>query len=65
MDELRIPVVKMGGGYVKAILSNGEETVFGRDLGDLIGRLKLRAQLLPVPPKYVAEVLDIVWQRRR
>jgi hypothetical protein len=59
MPALRILVVKMGGGYVKAILLNREETVFGRNLGELIGRLKLRAQLLPVPPKYVAQALDI------
>jgi hypothetical protein len=59
MDASRVLVVKMGGGYFKAILLNGEETVFGRDLGELIGRLKLRAQLLPVPPKYVAWALEI------
>jgi hypothetical protein len=59
MDVPRILVGKMDGGYVKAIVMNGEETIFGRDVGELIGRLKLRAQLLPMPPRYVAQALDI------
>jgi hypothetical protein len=38
--SLRIPVVRMGGGYLKAILQGREETVFGRDEDHLVGRLK-------------------------
>ena len=37
-----IQVVKMGGGYLKAILPVRRETIFGRDEGELAGRLKLR-----------------------
>jgi hypothetical protein len=35
-----ILVVQRGGGYVKAILPRRRETVFGRDDGELAGRLK-------------------------
>ncbi len=35
MDALRIPVLKIGGGYLKAILLNGQETVFGGDEKEL------------------------------
>jgi hypothetical protein len=59
MPSPRILVLKMGGGFFKAILDNGRQTVFGRDIGELIGRLRTQAQLLPVHPKYVAEVLEI------
>ena len=38
---LRISVVKMGGGYLKALLPHRYETVFGRDVGEIVGRLKL------------------------
>ena len=38
--SLRILVVRMGGGYLKAILQGREETVFGRDEDHLAGRLK-------------------------
>ena len=37
MGALRIPVVKIGGGYLKAILRNGQECVFGRDEKELEG----------------------------
>jgi hypothetical protein len=40
MDIFRIPVVRIGGGYLKAILLNGQETVWGRDEKELAGRLK-------------------------
>jgi hypothetical protein len=40
MDALRIPVLKIGGGYLEAILLNGQETVWGRDEKELAGRLK-------------------------
>ena len=59
MSRRTILVVRMGGGYFKAILLNGQETVYGRDLTELIGRLKHRAQLLPVPPQYVGTALEI------
>jgi hypothetical protein len=38
LPALRILVVKRGG-YLKAILPDREETIFGRDEGELIGRL--------------------------
>jgi len=42
MDLLRILVVKIGGGYLKAILPDGQETIFGRDEKERAGRLKRR-----------------------
>jgi hypothetical protein len=60
MSPHKILVVRMGGGYWRAILRFGEEVVFGADLGELIGRLKTRASVLPVPPKYVGEALEII-----
>lgn len=60
MPGLRILVVRMGGGYWRAILRDGEEVVFGADLHELIGRLKTRASVIPVPSKYVGEALEIV-----
>jgi hypothetical protein len=59
MLGLKIVVVRMGGGYWRALLRNGEQ-VYGCDLSELIGRLKTRASVLPVPPKYVGEALEIV-----
>jgi hypothetical protein len=41
MSALRILVVKMGGGYLKALLPDRYETVFGRDVWEIAGRLKL------------------------
>jgi hypothetical protein len=52
MDALRIPVVKMGG-YLKAILPSGQETVFGRDEKELVGRLRFRAAVLGVHPERI------------
>ena len=40
MGSLRVVVVKMGGGWLKALLPHREETVFGRDERELSGRLK-------------------------
>lgn len=48
MGASRIIVVKMGGGYLKAILPRRRETVFGRDDGELAGRLKLLGMRLPI-----------------
>ena len=48
MRAFRILVVKMGGGYLKAILPDRQETVFGRDEHELAGRLKLRGIWEPV-----------------
>jgi hypothetical protein len=43
MASLKILVVKMGGGYLKAILpGRQQEIVFGRDEKELAGRLTLR-----------------------
>jgi len=52
MGALRIPVVKIGG-YLKAILRNGQECVFGRDEKELEGKLKRRADGLRVHPNAV------------
>ena len=41
MPELRIGIVRMGGGYLKAILLDRQETVFGRDEREAFGKLKL------------------------
>jgi hypothetical protein len=41
MPELRIRIVSMGGGYLKAILPDRHETVFGRDEREILGKLKL------------------------
>jgi hypothetical protein len=60
MGSLKILVLRMGGGYWRAILLNGQETVFGRDLEELIGRLKHRPSALPVPAQYVGEALHII-----
>jgi hypothetical protein len=60
MDALRIPVVKIDGGYLKAILLNGQEIVFGRDEKELIGRLKFRTGMLGAHAHQVVEqALDI------
>jgi hypothetical protein len=40
-DSLRIVIVKMGGGYLKAILADRQESVFGRDEREIVGKLKL------------------------
>jgi hypothetical protein len=42
MNGARILVVKIGGGYLKAILPGGQETIYGRDESELIGRLRFR-----------------------
>ena len=57
MDVFRIPVLKIGGGYLKAILLNGQETVFGCDMKELLGRLKFRAGLLGVQPHRIEHAL--------
>ena len=41
MPELRIRIVRMGAGYLKAILPDRDETVFGRDEREIFGKLKL------------------------
>ncbi len=63
MDGLRIPVVKIGGGYLKAILLNGEETVFGRDEKELVGRLKFRTALAGVHSHLIERALDIAGRK--
>jgi hypothetical protein len=50
----------MGGGFWRAILRDGDEVVFGRDLEELIARLRTRSSVLPVPAKYVTAVLEIL-----
>jgi hypothetical protein len=57
---VRILVVKMGGGYLKALLPNAE-TVFGADIRELIGRLKFRAPAIGVQPQNIPQILDIRW----
>jgi len=65
MRSFRIPVVKIGGGYLKAILLNGQETVFGRDLQELIGGLKFRtgAGVVRVLPQNIAQALDVAGRK--
>jgi hypothetical protein len=64
MDALRIPVLKLGGGYLKAILLNGQETVFGRDEKELVGRLKFRTGLLRVHAHQIVEqALDVAGRK--
>lgn len=46
----RVPVIKTGGGYLKAILNNGEETIFGRDEVELAARLRVRTHVLRANP---------------
>jgi len=60
MDVIRIPVLKLGNGYFKAILLNGQETVFAGDERELVGRLKFRTGLLGVHARQVVErALDV------
>jgi hypothetical protein len=59
MDGLKIPVVETGGGYLKAILLNGQETIWGRAGKKLAGRLKRRPAVLGVHPMYLEQALDI------
>jgi hypothetical protein len=40
MPALRIQVVRMGGGYLKALLPDREQTIYGRDEKELLGKLK-------------------------
>jgi hypothetical protein len=53
---LTIPVVKMGGGYLRALLLNEQETVFGSNLRELIGRLKLRTRELRLRPDWALDI---------
>lgn len=48
----------MGNGFLKAILLDGRETVFGRDVYELLGRLKSRPGVLRVLPKHVEQALE-------
>lgn len=63
MPSERIPVLKMGNGFYKASLKDGKKIVFvfGRDLPELIGRLRAKPvrRLLPVASKDVGQFLDI------
>jgi hypothetical protein len=61
MSSPSIVVVKIGGGYVKAILEyrNGQEMIFGQDLEELLVRLQRRAKFLPVDPQNVLQALEI------
>lgn len=40
----------MGGGFIKAVLNNGAETVFGRDEREIAERLKVRLHTLRSSP---------------
>lgn len=46
----KVPVVRMGGGFIKAVLNNGAETVFGRDEREIAERLKVRLHTLRSSP---------------
>jgi hypothetical protein len=57
----RIPVLQIGGGFLKAVLPGGQETVFGHDWRELVGRLKLLPrQVLRVDPQRLEQSLQIV-----
>jgi hypothetical protein len=59
----RIPVLRIGGGYLKAILPGGQQSVFGADWRELVGRLKLLPRgVLGVEPHRIEQMLDL---RRR
>jgi hypothetical protein len=49
MPGVRIRIVRMGGGYLKAILLDRQESVFGRDEREIFGKLKLIGIREPVP----------------
>jgi hypothetical protein len=42
MSELRIVIVKTGGGYLKAIVPDRQETSYGRDEREIVDRPKFR-----------------------
>jgi hypothetical protein len=63
MDALRIPVLKIGGGYLKAILLNGDESVFGRDEKELVGRLKFRTAVLGIHASRIEQALDVAGRK--
>jgi hypothetical protein len=63
MDGLRVPVVQVGWGYLKAILVNGEEPVFGRDEKELVGRLKFRTALAGVHSHLIERALDVLGRK--
>jgi hypothetical protein len=63
MDGLRILVVRMGGGYLKAILLNGEETVWGRGLQELAGRLKRLLDVSRMLPRRIEQALDLAGRK--
>jgi hypothetical protein len=63
MDTFRIPVVKIGGGYPKAILPKGQETVWGRDEKELAGRLKGRTDVSHVHPRLIEQALNLVGRK--
>ena len=46
----RVSEVRMGGGYSKAVLLDGQETVFGADAKELAERLKIRLHVLRAKP---------------
>jgi hypothetical protein len=42
MKIFRVPVVRLGGGFEKAVLMDGQETVFGKTSEEIAERLKVR-----------------------
>jgi hypothetical protein len=46
----------MGGGYLRAILLNEQETVFGCNERELLGRLKLRTKELRMHPDWEMDI---------
>ena len=63
MNGLRIPLVKIGGGYLKAILLNGQEAIFGRDEKELVGRLKFRTALAGIHSHLIERALEIAGRK--
>jgi hypothetical protein len=54
--RLTIPVVKMGGGYLRALLPNLDEEIFGCNERELLGRLKLRTKELRMHPDWTLDI---------
>lgn len=59
MNVPKISVIKIGCSCLKAILLNGQETIWGRDEKEPAGRLKRRLEGVAVQPRYIEQALDI------
>ena len=55
--------MKICGGYLKAILLNGQEAIFGRDAKELVGRLKFRTALAGIHSHLIERALEIAGRK--